>query len=95
MKSVAVASVSEEIENPTVTIQNADILRRRAGSSVPSNSEAVPSDISTPIIMQSGAVEQFDAVRREATKLERVLEEKLAKYQQVRLRGCVACNYIK
>jgi len=30
------------------------------------------------------ASREFDALRREATKLERALEEKLARYQQVR-----------
>jgi len=34
------------------------------------------------------AIEQFDALRREATKLERTLEDKLAKYQQV----CTRCK---
>lgn len=52
------------------------ITGRSGTVSVSSSSAAVNGELK----MSS---EQFDSLRREATKLERILEEKLAKYQQV------------
>ncbi len=61
--------------------------------SAPSSSGGTSSSDAAYGMTPEQASREFDLLRREATKLERLLEDKVARYQQVRLFGrCLLCG---
>ena len=72
-------------EENGITILGPTPIQRR-GARAPSSTGSSSSSLSVDggIIGGGGIMERFDSLKREATKLERNLEEKVSRYQQVR-----------
>jgi hypothetical protein len=64
------------------------VLRRNRAPSSSGTAGSIPTPSLSSGGSSGGTMDQFDSLKREATKLERSLEDKVARYQQVSIPRC-------